>query len=172
MAGNRMKAPDAEPAVEYVPQEFAAFAASRECFDELDDPGSKRRAFLDRLGYERYREIGRFPVPFDAEDKGACAGSEGARSFVSYCLSAVGSSLKKDAEAAEGVVKALYDARRRKLFKEDLDAFEKFVERQCAAISACHEKGFAAMPLFAGFCHECAFHDICDMRMSYADAAE
>ncbi len=136
--------------VSYYPWTFDEYIASREAYDELLDGYSDCVATFQNLGFAAFREIMgglRFP---DTTDRSELRGS----GFADRFAEAVAESTSADVDAEKGVdqaVRRLDGIRGRTYFREDLDAFEAFVEERIDQLNR-YRSGEARFPIegFAG----------------------
>ncbi len=126
--------------IKYHPVSFEEFVGTRDMFefimkkkygDEKVGEGSARRKTLEvRMDYDDYQEFFRErQIPFRFE-KGEIEGSEFLEDFIMFCSEKIGDRYSYVEKGCESALKRIVDYGRRNYFKEDLDRFEDFVDRQ------------------------------------------
>jgi hypothetical protein len=122
---------DALTTVTYHPLSFDEYVASREAYERLLDGYADCRETFEDLGYAAYEEI-LTPLTFpETTDKGELV----AAAFTD----AVDAETSGDVDAEKGADQAIRElnrARKRAFFREDLDAFEAFVDERLDELNA------------------------------------
>ncbi|WP_297885738.1 PD-(D/E)XK nuclease family protein [uncultured Halorubrum sp.] len=125
---------DALTTVTYHPVAFDEYVGSREAYERLLDGYTDCRETFDDLGYQAYEAVVA-PLSFpETTDKGELRASEFAERFTD----AVDARTSSDVDAEKGAdqaVRELNGVRRRAFFREDLDAFESFVDERLAELA-------------------------------------
>ena len=125
---------DALATVTYHPVTFDEYVASRDAYETLLDGYADCRETFDDLGYAAYREAVRdlsFP---DTREKDELRASEFAAAFTAAVDA--GTSADVDAEkGADQAIRELNGVRKRAFFREDLDAFESFVDERLGELN-------------------------------------
>ena len=126
---------DALTTVTYHPFSFDEYVASREAYDRLLDGYADCRETFADLGYDAYEEI-TAPLTFpETTDRGELRDS----AFAAEFTAAVDAATAADVDAEKGAdqaIRELNGARRRAFFREDLDAFESFVDERRDELNA------------------------------------
>ncbi|SFR47990.1 PD-(D/E)XK nuclease family protein [Halorubrum sodomense] len=126
---------DALTTVTYHPNSFDEYVGSREAYETLLDGYNDCGETFEDLGYAAYREIAAsltFPETTDRDD---LRDSEFADRFTAAVDAAT--SAEVDAEkGADQAVRELNGVRKRAFFREDLDAFESFVDERLDELNA------------------------------------
>lgn len=120
---------DALTTVTYHPVAFDEYVGSREAYERLLDGYTDCRETFGDLGYAAYEDVVT-PLSFpETTDKGELRASAFAERFTA----AVDARTSPDVDAEKGAdqaIRELNGVRRRAFFREDLDAFESFVEER------------------------------------------
>ena len=120
---------DALTTVSYYPFTFDEYVGSRDAYEVLLDGYNDCEETFDDLGYQAYSDIMdqlTFPETTDRDELRA---SEFAEEFATAVD--VGTAASVDAEkGADQAIRELNGVRRRTFFREDLDAFESFVDER------------------------------------------
>jgi hypothetical protein len=118
---------DALTTVSYYPFTFDEYVGSRDAYETLLDGYNDCQETFDDLGYPAYSDImDQLPFP-ETTDRDELRTSEFAEEFTTAVD--VGTSEAVDAEkGADQAIRELYGVRKRTFFREDLDAFESFVD--------------------------------------------
>jgi hypothetical protein len=120
---------DALTTVSYYPFTFDEYVGSRDAYEVLLDGYNDCEETFDDLGYPAYSDImDQLTFP-ETTDRDELRGSEFAEEFITAVD--VGTSADVDAEkGADQAIRELNGVRRRAFFREDLDAFESFVDER------------------------------------------
>ncbi|CDK39603.1 uncharacterized protein BN903_2 [Halorubrum sp. AJ67] len=120
---------DALTTVSYHPVTFDEYVGSRDAYEELLDGYTDCRETFEELGYAAYADaVADLSFP-ETTDKGELRASAFAERFTAAVDA--GTSGAVDAEkGADQAIRALNGVRRRAFFREDLDAFESFVDER------------------------------------------
>ena len=115
--------------ITYYPHTFDEFVGSRAAYDTLLDGYNDCVETFEDLGFSAYTEImGQLSFP-ETTEKGELLDSAFAEEFETEVVAATSDSV--DAEkGTEQAIRALNGVRRRAFFREDLDAFEAFIDDQ------------------------------------------
>jgi len=115
--------------ITYYPHTFDEFVGSRAAYDTLLDGYNDCVETSYTLGFSAYTEImGQLSFP-ETTEKGELLDSAFAEEFETEIVAATSDSV--DAEkGTEQAIRALNGVRRRAFFREDLDAFEAFIDDQ------------------------------------------
>ncbi|TKX75214.1 hypothetical protein EXE46_04960 [Halorubrum sp. GN11_10-6_MGM] len=126
---------DALTTVTYHPCSFDEYVGSREAYDRLLDGYTDCRETFDDLGFAAYEAIVS-PLTFpETTDRDELRDSAFAESFTA----AVDAETAADVDAEKGAdqaIRELNGARKRAFFREDLDAFESFVDERLDELDA------------------------------------
>ncbi|QWC20266.1 PD-(D/E)XK nuclease family protein [Halorubrum sp. 2020YC2] len=125
---------DALATVTYHPSSFDEYVGSREAYETLLDGYNDCRETFDDLGYAAYEEVVTdlsFPETTDRDELRASAFAERFAAAVD-ARTADGVDAEKGADQA---IRALNGVRRRAFFREDLDAFESFVDERLEEVN-------------------------------------
>ncbi|PHQ47359.1 hypothetical protein DJ68_02280 [Halorubrum sp. C3] len=126
---------DALTTVTYHPTSFDEYVGSREAYERLLDGYTDCRETFADLGYAAYEEIVA-PLTFpETTDRGELRDSEFAERFTA----AVDAATSGDVDAEKGSDQAIREfngVRKRAFFREDLDAFEAFVDERLDELNA------------------------------------
>ncbi len=128
---------DALVEVTYYPESFGEFTKRKEAFDALCAgvvESNDRRKTLERMGfdvYESFFDNHAFPAVDDTDE---LLNSDFAAAFTERGKEAVGD-YKYVKKGTESALKELQKLRGRNYFKEDLDAFEQFLDEQIGRIN-------------------------------------
>ncbi|ELZ44551.1 hypothetical protein C463_08214 [Halorubrum californiense DSM 19288] len=126
---------DAITTVTYHPVAFDEYVASREAYERLLDGYNDCRETFDDLGYAAYEEIMTALTFPETTDKGELRDSEFAAEFTAAVDAETAAAV--DAEkGADQAIRALNGVRKRAFFREDLDAFEAFVDERLDELNA------------------------------------
>ncbi len=118
--------------ITYYPVLFEGQVYKRETYDHLVENVSEsnnRRKTLERMGYQSYRdffESNGFPRTYDREE---LLTSDLCEEFINYSKDIVGD-YKFVEKGCKSALSKILRFRRRNYFKEDLDAFEDFLDEQ------------------------------------------
>jgi hypothetical protein len=125
---------DTVTTVTYYSQTFDDYVATREAYEELLDGYNDCVATFEDLGYADYSTIvSELSFP-ETTDKAALRASDFAASFTT----AVEAETSDDVDAEMGcdqAIRALNGVRRRNFFKDDVDAFEAFIDERLAELN-------------------------------------
>ena len=130
--------------VAYHPFEFEDFVSTRKMYNLLTDgigDDHDRRKTLEGLGYSLYTEF------FDDRDiphqydKDAVEKSQLAEKFIRLAKTHVGD-CKRVEKGCRSALRKMVDIRKKNYFREDLDAFEEFVQSQLDLLNDYRRKGF------------------------------
>jgi hypothetical protein len=126
---------DALATVTYHPSSFDEYVGSREAYETLLDGYNDCRETFDDLGYASYRDaVADLTFP-ETTDRAELRGSE----FADRFAAAVDAGTSDDIDAEKGAdqaIRELNGVRRRAFFRDDLDAFEAFVDERLAELNA------------------------------------
>ena len=125
---------DALTTVSYYPFTFDEYVGSRDAYDVLLDGYNDCQDTFEDLGYPAYSDImDQLTFP-ETADKAELRASEFAEEFTTAVD--VGTSEDVDAQkGADQAIRALNGVRKRTFFREDLDAFESFVDKRLEEIN-------------------------------------
>ncbi|WP_136689166.1 PD-(D/E)XK nuclease family protein [Halorhabdus amylolytica] len=135
---------DALVRVTYYPETFDEWAGTQTAFDALCAgvaESNNRRKTLEKLGYDAYAQFldgHAFP---DIDEKDALLDTEFADPFVRYARDRVGE-YKYVTSGIESALKTLLDLRGENYFRDDIDAFEAFLDAQIDRINEYRESSF------------------------------
>ena len=125
---------DALTTVTYYPFTFEEYVASKAAFEVLLDGYQDCQATFEDLGYATYNDIvSQLAIP-ETTDKAELRAS----SFATAFTEAVAAETSADLDVEKGVdqaIRALNTVRKQNFFREDLDAFETFVEERVAELN-------------------------------------
>ena len=130
--------------IEYIPQNFNEFMSSLEMYEHLlREKGrtSDASKVLKKLGCPDFRE---FFEPRELEgqfDKDEAVDSGLAKDFQAFCEEEIGE-YKYVRKGCKQIIEAFVDFRCSNFFKEDLDAFEEFVDEKIVELNGYLESGF------------------------------
>jgi len=130
--------------VTYHPRTFAEHLARRETYDHLVEGVSERndrRKTLEKKGYKNYRKFFEGVELPHEYDKDKLLESELTQEYISYSQNIVGD-YKYVKNGCESALKKLCGLRERNFFKEDLDKFEDFLQRQLENLNEYKEGRF------------------------------
>ena len=120
--------------VTYYPFTFDEYAGSRDAYGALLDGYNDCRETFDDLGFAAYSDVmDRLTFP-DITDRDELRSSEFAERFAA----AVDARTSDDVDARKGsdqAIRELHGVRRRAFFREDLDAFERFVDERLSELN-------------------------------------
>jgi hypothetical protein len=120
--------------VSYYPFTFDEYVGSRDAYETLLDGYTDCRETFDDLGYQAYSEsMAQLTVP-DTTDRDELRASEFAAEFTA-AVDADTSDAVDAEKGADQAIRALNGVRRRAFFREDLDAFEVFVDERLAELN-------------------------------------
>ncbi|ACV11888.1 conserved hypothetical protein [Halorhabdus utahensis DSM 12940] len=135
---------DALVRVTYYPETFDEWAGTQTAFDALCvgvAESNNRRKTLEKLGYDAYAQFldgHAFP---DIDEKDALLDTEFADAFVRYARDRVGE-YKYVTSGIESALKTLLDLRGENYFRDDVEAFEPFLDEQIALINDYRKSSF------------------------------
>jgi hypothetical protein len=131
--------------ITYYPHTFDEFVGSRAAYDTLLDGYNDCVETFEDLGFSAYTEImGQLSFP-KTTDKAELLNSPFREEFETEVVAATSDSV--DAEKGiEQAIRALNGVRRRAFFREDLDAFEEFIEDQLADLNQ-YRSGVSRFPI-------------------------
>jgi hypothetical protein len=131
--------------ITYYPHTFDEFVGSREAYDTLLDGYNDCVETFEELGFTAYTEImGQLAFP-ETTDKAELRNSEFAEAFETEVIAATSDSV--DAEkGTDQAIRELNGVRREAFFREDLDAFEAFIDAQLAELSR-YRSGESRFPI-------------------------
>jgi hypothetical protein len=140
---------DADPqdniiSITYYPSRFNDFVQEKEAFDYIIygvAESNDRRKTLEKLGYGTYRTFFSDKKVENQYDKDAIQESELAQEFIQFAKAEVGD-YKYVEKGCKDALKQIVYLRKENYFKEDLDAFEKFLGTQIDLINEYSENGF------------------------------
>ena len=120
--------------VTYYPFTFDEYVGSRAAYEELLDGYNDCQETFEDLGYSAYSDImSQLAFP-DTTDKAELRASAFAEEFTTAVD--VGTTENVDAEkGSDQAIRALNGVRKRAFFREDLDAFEAFVDERLAELN-------------------------------------
>lgn len=125
---------DALTTITYYPHSFDGFVGSRDAYEELLDGYTDCEETFRDLGFPAYSDImDQLSFP-DTTDKEGLRGSD----FAEELTTAVDVGTSEAVDAEKGVdqaIRALNGVRKRSYFREDLDAFEAFIEERLAELN-------------------------------------
>ncbi|MFC5133586.1 MULTISPECIES: PD-(D/E)XK nuclease family protein [Haloferacaceae] len=120
---------DALTTVTYYPFTFDEYVGSRDAYETLLDGYNDCRETFDDLGYSAYCDVmGQLTFP-ETTDRNELRASEFAEEFTA----AIDGGTSDDVDAEKGAdqaIRELNGVRKRTFFREDLDAFETFVDER------------------------------------------
>ncbi|MDB9232541.1 PD-(D/E)XK nuclease family protein [Halorubrum ezzemoulense] len=126
---------DALTTVTYHPVAFDEYVGSRDAYERLLDGYTDCRETFEDLGYSAYEQVVA-PLTFpETTDKGELRDSEFAERFTA-AVDAETSAAVDAEKGADQAIRELNGARRRAFFREDLDAFEAFVDERLDELNA------------------------------------
>ncbi|CCQ35158.1 conserved hypothetical protein (plasmid) [Halorhabdus tiamatea SARL4B] len=135
---------DALVRVTYYPVAFDEWAGTRTAFDALCEgvaESNDRRKTLEKLGYDAYAQfLGSHTFP-DVDEKEILLDTEFADAFVRYARDRVGE-YKYVTSGIESALKTLLDLRGENYYRDDVDAFEAFLDEQIDLINEYRESSF------------------------------
>ena len=115
--------------VSYYPFTFDEYVGSRDAYEVLLDGYNDCEETFDDLGYQAYSDIMDQLTFSETTDRDELRASEFAEEFATAVD--VGTAASVDAEkGADQAIRELNGVRRRTFFREDLDAFESFVDER------------------------------------------
>jgi len=126
--------------ITYYPYTFDEFVGSRDAYDTLLDGYNDCRETFDDLGFTAYSDIVsqlQFPATTDKEE---LLNSEFAAKFETAVDAATSDSVDAQKGSSQAI-RALNGVRGRAFFKEDLDAFETFINDQLAELNDRRKNG-------------------------------
>ncbi|MFB6201782.1 MAG: PD-(D/E)XK nuclease family protein [Halorhabdus sp.] len=128
---------DALTTVSYYPFTFDEYVGSRDAYETLLDGYNDCQETFEDLGYSAYNDImARLTVP-ETTDREELRASEFAQEFTAAVDSGTADSV--DAEkGADQAIRELNGVRRRTFFREDLDAFESFIDERLTELNSRH----------------------------------
>jgi hypothetical protein len=131
--------------ITYYPHTFDEFVGSRAAYDTLLDGYNDCVETFEDLGFSTYTEImGQLSFP-ETTEKDELLNSPFREEFETEVVAATSDSV--DAEkGTEQAIRALNGVRRRAFFREDLDAFEEFIDDQLAELNR-YRSGGARFPI-------------------------
>ncbi len=130
--------------ITYYPQKFEEQIAERETLDMLIEGVSERndrRKTLEKMGYSQYRKFFQDHSLPHEYDKDELLGSELAQEFIEYGQDKVGPH-KYVKNGCESALKNLVYFRKKNYFKEDLDKFIEFLQKQLENLNQYKREGF------------------------------
>ena len=126
---------DALATVTYYPFTFDEYVASEDAYERLLDGYNDCRETFEALGYPAYEEITAGLTFPETTDRGELRDSEFAEAFTAAVDAETPAAV--DAEkGADQAIRELNGARGRAFFREDLDAFEAFVDERLDELNA------------------------------------
>ncbi len=135
---------DALVRITYHPRSFVEYAGSREAFDALRAgvvENNDRRKALEKMGYDAYESFfDRHSIP-DTDDPDELLASEFANAFTAYAISEIDDYVYVK-DGTDSALKKLLTLRSRQYFKDDLDAFEQFLDEQIALVNEYRQTAF------------------------------
>lgn len=135
---------DNKVTIEYIPQCFNEFMSSMEMYEHLlREKGrtSDASKVLKKLGCPDFREFFE-PRELEAQfDKDKALDSGLAKDFQAFCEEEIGE-YKYVRKGCKQIIEAFVDFRCSNFFREDLDAFEKFVDEKIGELNKYLESGF------------------------------
>lgn len=136
---------DALTTVSYHPEPFDEYVSSRDAFETLLDGYNDCQATFEDLGFPAYRDImTQLSFP-EATDKDALRKSEFASSFERKVVTATSDDVNAE-KGCDQAIRALNGVRRQAFFREDLDAFEAFVQERLEELNR-YRAGEARFPI-------------------------
>ena len=130
--------------ITYYPSKFDSFVQEKEVFEYIIDgvaESNDRRKTLEKLGYSKYRNFFSGKVVENQYDKDAIQESELAEEFIQFAKAEVGD-YKYVEKGCKDALKQIVYLRKENYFKEDLDAFEEFLDTQIDLINEYRSEGF------------------------------
>lgn len=134
--------------VTYYPRTFEEQLTERETFDFLDS-AKKRKKLLEPLGFDTYAEIiTQLDIPKEERYEKEALVAERLNDFIELCRPHLEIGRGKDVtenqleKACKSILKKLVTFRHTHFFKEDLDAFEEFLQEQIADLNEYKRDGF------------------------------
>ncbi|XGI84767.1 PD-(D/E)XK nuclease family protein (plasmid) [Halorutilales archaeon Cl-col2-1] len=125
---------DAVTTVSYYPFTFDEYVGSRDAYEELLNGYNDCQETFDDLGYPSYSDIMNQLTFPDTTEKSELRSSEFAEEFTTAVD--VGTSEDVDAEkGSDQAIRRLNKIRERTFFREDLDAFEDFVDERLTELN-------------------------------------
>ncbi|MBD3183314.1 hypothetical protein GF312_13540 [Candidatus Poribacteria bacterium] len=154
--------------IRYYPLAFNQFLQSEDAM-ELLASSQDRRKIISNLGTEALSSFFRQnPIPEALQfDNQQLLNSQYQDMFSQYIFDGMGKQNKSLQECADSFLKTIVSLRtgnRQKIalfFKEDLDAFELFVQEKLLEMNTYLRDGFPARPLSRKVCKKCSCSDIC-----------
>jgi hypothetical protein len=130
--------------ITYYPSTFNSFIQEKEVFEYIIEgvaESNNRRKTLEKLGYSKYRNFFSNRKVENQYDKDAIQESELAEEFIRFAKAEVGD-YKYVEKGCKDALKQIVYLRKENYFKEDLDAFEEFLDTQIDLINEYRENGF------------------------------
>ncbi len=138
--------------IRYHPISFKKFVETRDMFDfimrkkngeeKVSESNDRRKTLEIRMGYEDYKEFfEENSVPFRFEKDGI-EDSEFLEKFIQFCSQRIGERYSYVEKGCESALKRIVDYGKSNYFKQDLDKFEDFVEKQLKLLNSFMKKGF------------------------------
>lgn len=130
--------------ITYYPSRFNDFVQEREVFDYIIDgvaESNDRRKTLEKLGYEMYRNFFSDRKVETQYDKDAIQESELAEELIQFAKAEIGD-YKYVEKGCKDALKQIVYLRKENYFKEDLDAFEDFLDTQLDLVNEYRKNGF------------------------------
>ena len=128
---------DALVRITYHPMSFVEYAGTREAFDALCAgvaESNDRRKTLERMEYDAYESFfDQHTIP-DTDDPDELLDSEFADKFTTFAISEVGD-YQYVKDGTDSALKKLLKVRSRQYFKDELDAFERFLDEQIELVN-------------------------------------
>ena len=135
---------DALVRVTYYPETFDEWAGTQTAFDALCAgvaESNNRRKTLEKLGYDAYAKFLDSHAFPDVDEKEELLDTEFADAFVRDARNRVGE-YKYVTSGIESALKTLLDLRGENYFRDDVDAFEAFLDDQIGLINEYRESSF------------------------------
>lgn len=130
--------------ITYYPSKFNSFVQEKEVFEYIIEgvaESNDRRKTLEKLGYSKYRNFFSNRKVENQYDKDAIQESKLAEEFIQFAKAEVGD-YKYVEKGCKDALKQIVYLRKENYFKEDLDAFEDFLENQIDLINEYRTNGF------------------------------
>lgn len=131
-------------AISYYPREFNNQVKEEEVFEYITADvaeSNDRRKTLEKLGYEEYRDFFENREIEEQYDKDAIKETELAEEFINYCKNKVGD-YKYVEKGCLSALKQIVYFRKENYFKEDIDAFEDFMQKQLDHLNRFKKESF------------------------------
>jgi len=117
---------DNEVTVKYFPKNFNEIVQGKELYDWLKSSKTRKKV-LNKLGYDQYRDFFEKKT-IDETEKKEILESKATIEFIRFCKEKIGS-YKYVEKACKSIMKKLIEFKKTNYFKQDLDRFEEFLEK-------------------------------------------